>query len=151
MSYLTGIRAEILQQRYGFKLASYLNLSSQELPHNISERLRIARIQAVEASQKKSAVVKISGAIFGAGSSATMGWQEDHDRLGIWQRIGLVIPALTLILGLLFINVAQDDNRAQELAEIDSALLTDELPPAAFADPGFVQFLTASPADAMVQ
>jgi hypothetical protein len=27
------------------------------------------------------------------------------------------------------------------LAEVDVALLTDELPPAAFADPGFLQFL----------
>ncbi|MBC7611256.1 MAG: DUF3619 family protein, partial [Polaromonas sp.] len=25
--------------------------------------------------------------------------------------------------------------------EVDAALLTDELPPAAFSDPGFVQFL----------
>jgi hypothetical protein len=34
-----------------------------------------------------------------------------------------------------------DDDRANELAEIDSALLIDDLPPAAYADPGFLQFL----------
>jgi len=28
-----------------------------------------------------------------------------------------------------------------ELAEVDVALLTDVLPPAAFADPGFIEFL----------
>ena len=28
-----------------------------------------------------------------------------------------------------------------EVAEVDAALLTDDLPPAAFSDPGFVQFL----------
>jgi hypothetical protein len=33
------------------------------------------------------------------------------------------------------------DNRANELAEVDSALLIDDLPPAAYADPGFLQFL----------
>jgi hypothetical protein len=27
------------------------------------------------------------------------------------------------------------------LAEVDSALLIDDLPPAAYADPGFLQFL----------
>jgi hypothetical protein len=27
------------------------------------------------------------------------------------------------------------------LADVDMALLTDELPPQAFADPGFIQFL----------
>jgi hypothetical protein len=39
----------------------------------------------------------------------------------------------------------QDDNRAEELAAIDSALLTDDLPPAAYTDPGFAQYL--KPAD----
>ena len=30
------------------------------------------------------------------------------------------------------------------MAEVDAALLTDDLPPAAYADPGFVQFLKTS-------
>jgi hypothetical protein len=33
------------------------------------------------------------------------------------------------------------DNFSRELADVDMALLTDELPPQAFADPGFIQFL----------
>jgi hypothetical protein len=28
-----------------------------------------------------------------------------------------------------------------EVAEVDAALLADDLPPAAYSDPGFVQFL----------
>ena len=47
-------------------------------------------------------------------------------------------------MGLIAINVIQDDNRASELAEIDAALLTDDLPPSAYADPGFSQFLKIS-------
>ena len=35
----------------------------------------------------------------------------------------------------------------QELAEIDTALLVDDLPPAAYSDPGFVQFLRQSAAE----
>ena len=46
-----------------------------------------------------------------------------------------------LVVGLLAINSIQNENRAREIAEVDAALLTDELPPAAFADPGFIQFL----------
>jgi hypothetical protein len=34
-----------------------------------------------------------------------------------------------------------DDFLAQDLAEIDSAILADDLPPAAYTDPGFAQFL----------
>jgi Protein of unknown function (DUF3619) len=37
--------------------------------------------------------------------------------------------------------LVQSDQRAQYLAEVDAAMLTDYLPPAAYADPGFVQFL----------
>ena len=33
-------------------------------------------------------------------------------------------------------NDIQNDNRARELAEVDSALLTDDLPPTAYTDPG---------------
>ena len=61
-----------------------------------------------------------------------------------WRRVGSVVPLIALVAGLLAINSFQGDNRAQELAEVDSALLTDELPPAAFADPGFNQFLKAA-------
>ena len=52
-----------------------------------------------------------------------------------------MLPLIALVAGLLAINAFQNDNRAQEVAEVDSALLSDELPPAAFTDPGFVQFL----------
>jgi hypothetical protein len=41
----------------------------------------------------------------------------------------------------------QSDRRATELAEVDAALLTDELPPAAYADPGFLQFLKTGGGD----
>jgi hypothetical protein len=39
------------------------------------------------------------------------------------------------------IHILGNDNRAKELAEIDAAILTDDLPPAAYTDPGFAQFL----------
>jgi hypothetical protein len=48
---------------------------------------------------------------------------------------------LALVFGLVVINTVQNDNHANELAEVDSALLTDDLPPSAYTDPGFAQFL----------
>ena len=45
-------------------------------------------------------------------------------------------------------NLQAGANRASELAEVDAQLLTHELPPAAYADPGFVEFLRASVEDA---
>ena len=54
------------------------------------------------------------------------------------------VPLLALVVGLVVINTAQDERSANDVAEVDSALLTDDLPPAAYADPGFVQFLKTS-------
>jgi hypothetical protein len=131
-------RADILQDRFGLKTASYLSAGAADLPYDISERLRAARVQAV--SKRKVAKIQTSSSVVASGGSAALTWGSE-DGLGWWARIGSVLPLIALVVGLLVINSIQDDNRAQEVAEVDVALLTDELPPAAFADPGFVQYL----------
>ena len=137
-------RVTVQQDRFGLKTAVYLSAGSADLPYDISERLRAARVQAV--SKRKIASAQTAGGIVNAGGSAALTWGVDEG-LSWWGRIGAVLPLIALVIGLLAINSIQDNNRAQELAEVDSALLTDELPPAAFADPGFVQFLkTTRPA-----
>ena len=61
--------------------------------------------------------------------------------LNIWNRIGALLPLIALVAGLATIKNFIDDDRANQLAEVDSALLSDDLPPSAYADPGFLQFL----------
>ena len=131
--------ADILQDRFGLKTASYLSAGAAELPHDISERLRVARLRAV--AQRKIVRLEPAVQLVGYGGSATLGWGGG---VSWWARVGSVVPLIALVVGLLSINSIQNDNRAQEVAEVDAALLTDELPPAAFADPGFVQFLKMS-------
>lgn len=131
-------RAELLQERYALKAASYLSGSTADLPYDISERLRAARAQAV--SQRKIAKVQTVAAVVSSGGIATLGWGS-ADGMNWWGRLGSILPLVALVVGLFTINSVQNDNRAQEVAEVDVALLTDDLPPAAFSDPGFVQFL----------
>ena len=61
-----------------------------------------------------------------------------------WGRLASALPLVMLAAGLVAINVIQNDNRAAEVAEVDAALLTDDLPPAAYADPGFMQYLSVT-------
>ena len=138
MTYSNQNRAEILQDRFAFKTVSYLSTGAANLPHDISERLRAARTQAV--SKRKIAKVQTAGNAISMGGSTALSWGSS-DGLSWWGRIGSVMPLVALVVGLLTINSVQNDNRAQEVAEVDAALLTDALPPAAFSDPGFVQFL----------
>jgi hypothetical protein len=55
------------------------------------------------------------------------------------------LPLIALLVGLATIHVLQTEHRANEIASLDAELLIDELPPAAYADPGFLVFLKSSP------
>jgi hypothetical protein len=131
-------RALALQDQFGLKLAARLSQGSHEVPHDISERLRVARAQALS-KRKKLAAITITqvNSTQGAGT-LIMGGQE---RVGLWARFASAIPLIALLVGLVTINSVINDDRANEIAEVDSALLTDDLPPSAYADPGFTQFL----------
>ena len=138
MTYSNQNRVDILQDRFALKTVSYLSASASELPHDISERLRAARAQAV--AKRKIAKIQTAGSTVNLGGSAAITWGSS-DGLGWWGRIGSVMPLIALVVGMLTINSIQSDNRTREIAEVDAALLTDDLPPAAFSDPGFLQFL----------
>jgi hypothetical protein len=66
------------------------------------------------------------------------------DGLSLWGRLASVVPMVVLAAGLVTIHVIQNDVRASEIAEVDAALLTDDLPPEAYADPGFLRFLKST-------
>ena len=134
-------RVDILQDRFALKATSYLSASTTDLPYDISERLRAARVQAV--SKRKIATVQAASNLVNTGSSAALTWGS-NDGFGWWAKVGSVMPLIALVVGLLTINSIQNDNRAQEVAEVDVALLTDDLPPAAFSGAGFVQFLKST-------
>ena len=141
-------RAVVLQDRFARKTVSYLSAVTADMPHDISERLRSARVQAV--SQRKIVKLRTAENINVSGNSAALTWRSG-DGWNWWGRVGSVLPLIALVVGLLAINSFQSDSRAEELAEVDSALLTDELPPAAFSDPGFNQFLKATRQNASTQ
>ncbi len=130
--------SESVTNRLGFKLAAQLNLGVVDLPYDIGERLRAARERAV--SQRKIEVVRHAPLWVAQGGTATLGWGGEEG-MGLFGRLSAFIAMGVLVVGLLGISDLQSDERARELADVDMALLTDELPPQAFAEPGFLQFL----------
>jgi len=128
------------QDEFGLRIAARLNSASLELPHDISERLRAARTRAVAARLKPQTRAQISTAVIHQNGAALLNFGGDEG-LNIWSRLASLLPLIVLVAGLALIQNIMDDDRANELAEIDSALLVDDLPPAAYADPGFLQFL----------
>lgn len=138
MTFSNQNQADILQDRFALKAVAYLSIGTANLPHDLSERLRAARTRAV--FKRKIAKIQTAGSCINIGGSAALSLGSSEG-LGWWGRIGSVMPLIALVVGLLTINSVQSDNRAQEVAEVDAALLTDALPPSAYSDPGFIQFL----------
>ena len=132
-------RAENLQNQYGLKLAARLSGATADFPYEVSERLRAARMQAL--SKRKLTVTRTATAVIGSGGAAALTFGDEG--LNWWSRLVSAVPLVVLAMGLVGINVIQSQYRADEVAEIDSAILTDELPPSAYTDPGFVNFLKA--------
>jgi Protein of unknown function (DUF3619) len=130
---------EALLDRFGLKVAA--RLDEQTLPHDISERLRVARQQAIS-HRKTQTTLQTASTIAMSGRAAVMG---GGDGLGWLGRIASALPLLALAAGLIVVNVVTNDERARELAEVDVQLLTDDLPPAAHTDPGFAQYLKFGP------
>ena len=126
------------QDAFGRRVAARLDGVASELPYDISERLRAARVQAL-AHRKVAAQLRPAAAVSRGGGAAAL--TLGHDGPGFWSRIGAVLPLVVLAAGLVLIHTFENDRRASEVAEVDAALLTDDLPPSAYADPGFVQFL----------
>jgi hypothetical protein len=137
MNTLANNQQSAVTDALGKMIAARLSEGSETLPHDISERLKVARAQAIAKRRKVSIQVASEISVSGGEMAVNMGGRED----GLWNRIASFIPLLALIAGLISIAVMQDEMRAREVAEVDAELLTDELPPSAYVDPGFAQYL----------
>ena len=136
-------QAEILQDRYGLRLAARLTEGTSELPHDFRERLRVARQQAVAHRKVVNvALARTASGLASSGNTATLSFGDGGWNL--WSRLASTLPLITLVVGLVAITVIQNDDRAREVAEVDAALLTDDLPPAAYTDSGFLQYLKSA-------
>ncbi len=127
------------------RLTARLSADTDALPYDISERLRAAREQAL-AQRKKVVPVREwhhATAVQRQGHTATLGSGDNEGRTW-WRALISAVPLVALLVGLVVVDSFQDESGATEVAEIDAALLTDDLPPAAYADPGFVQYLQST-------
>lgn len=137
----TTAGTEALQSRLGVALASALNERAADLPHDLGERLRAGREQALSRARGKAApavVVASASVVVGitAGRAAVAGGPPSW-----WVRLASGLPLLVLLAGLLIIDRWNNDEQVHAAAEIDALLLADDLPPAAYTDPGFGEFL----------
>ena len=131
------VDADALQARFALRVASRLSEQAESLPHDLSERLRVAREQALDrARQLRLSQPVVAAALVTQGSSMALGQPPSG-----WLRLASLLPLMVLVLGLFLIQYLHDQAEIHAAAEVDAALLADDLPPEAYGDPGFVIFL----------
>ena len=128
-----------LEARFGVRVASMLGERAQSTAPDISERLRFAREQALSRAQSRRQVqvaTAPAAVVVGRGRSATLA-----EHFGWWFKLASAAPLAMLVIGLVAIEHAHDKAQIAAVAEVDAALLADDLPPAAYTDPGFAEYL----------
>ena len=135
---------DVLQNRFGLRVAARLSAATEDIDHDIQQRLKAARARALESRKKPVAATQHTilpiRNVFVRGQGMAPKSTTD-DTLGFWGRLASAALVVVLAAGLVTINIWQEDGRTTEIADLDADLLTDDLPPRAYADPGFLQFL----------
>jgi hypothetical protein len=126
---------DVLEARVARHITARLTERADELPHDISERLRVARQQAVDRARQLRKL-STAPAWQGQGGTAVMSGTPSW-----WLRLASVVPLALLVVGLVVIQRTYLEQQVRAAAEIDEAILTDDLPPQAYTDPGFAEFL----------
>lgn len=140
-SIVSGAVLEARQARLAYRVAGRLSEGAEALEPDLSERLRFAREKALERARLARAAAPATAPVVvrSGRSAALLGGGE-----GWGLKLASVLPLAALVAGLFLIQHLHDEAQIATAAAIDAELLTDDLPPAAYTDPGFAEFLKSA-------
>jgi hypothetical protein len=143
----TTSRTDRLMARFGRRVSAALSEQLVQQPrHDIDERLRFAREQALTRARESRRLSVAPALVLGGAGAATLLAGPGDDGAPWWLRLSSLLPLAVLLAGLLLIDHHYTRSQIEAAAEVDAALLADDLPPEAYSDPGFVEYLnTARP------
>ena len=137
-----GSARDAMELRFACRVAACLSESAQTVKPDIGERLRFSREKALEAASQAR-----HGSAQGIGVTGSGAAIAGFSQSPAWLWLGSLIPLLALLGGLLLIQEGQARMQVSIAAEVDEALLGDDLPITAYRDPGFSEFLKAPPVE----
>jgi hypothetical protein len=135
-------RGEVLQARFAQRVAAALTEQQAAAPRrDIEERLRVAREQALGRARVANRSAAASAVVATGGGTVALGGRAGSEGTPWWLRLSSLLPLAVLLAGLLLIDRHYTLSQIEAAAEVDAALLADDLPPEAYRDPGFAEFL----------
>ncbi len=129
------------ETEFAYKVRRALDERIERMPEDITGRLAAARKVAVANKKTTSTAVAYQSVPQLVGVFANKISNPFDNALHWLLRIGIIIPILVLVTGSIGIYQYEDERRIDELAELDAAVLSDELPLNAYLDHGFEIYL----------
>jgi hypothetical protein len=122
---------------FAYRVRHALNENLDHLPASTVDRLASARNIALS-RKKANAPVRVS--VFQHTLAGHVGdfFSEPLSWMG---RMGIAAPIIVVVIGLVGLYQSEQQDRIQETADIDAAVLSDELPLDAYLDQGFNAYL----------
>lgn len=136
---LSSAEIEAIQARFAVKVCSALEEQAHSVAPDIAARLRAGRERALGHGR-----ISLARATARRPALAGAPHNLQSEDSPVWLRLAAVLPLLLLIAGLAMVHFVDLNERINAAAEVDAALLADDLPPAAYADPGFAEYLRDS-------
>lgn len=137
-----ALDSDALQARFALRVTARLHEHAERAGADIDERLRFARSKALERARAARAM-SAQGASTTASTGPALVLGGDGNGAPWWARLAALVPLVLLVVGFAVIQHRHSQLQIDAAAEIDAAILSDDLPPTAYSDPGFVEYLRA--------
>jgi hypothetical protein len=129
---------------FAMQVRRALDENSTRISPAAAERLAAARRTALARKKAEPLGAPVFVRAFVTAGVPAGAWptQPESRRRSPLRRLALAWPLVALVVGLVAIAYWEDQQRTAELADIDAAMLSDDLPLNAYLDHGFNAYLT---------
>lgn len=124
---------------FAYKVRHALDARLDDLRPSTTERLARARKLALARKKPHAPALVAQNVLVGNVGRLGYAFSQPFSWL---RRVGVALPLLALAIGLAGIYQFEQQQHIAELAELDVAVLSDELPLSAYLDHGFNAYLT---------
>ncbi|MCO5101081.1 MAG: DUF3619 family protein [Burkholderiaceae bacterium] len=117
-----------------------LDESAGRLPYRTTHRLAAARAAALSRARVEAAP-RYASRTLRAGHRPSAELAGTPSPRLFWRIAAVIVPVVLVAAGLFGISVLETHQRADDLAELDAAMIADDVPISAYADRGFGVYL----------
>ncbi|RKP43703.1 DUF3619 family protein [Trinickia fusca] len=132
------------EREFAQRICRALDENTASLPTSTLDKLATARRTALARKKPEPVAAPAFAPVLAhaGGSFGTPRADAPRERVSPLRRLARAWPLVALVVGVVVVAYWEDVQRAKELADIDAAMLSDDLPLNAYLDHGFNAYLS---------